>query len=131
MRIPGGSFFVAAIILLGSITCYGQTNLRKKTDIDDNWKFRFGHAADPARDFNYSTATIFSKSGGAARTAIDPRFNDSAWRTLNLPHDWAVELPFQYSPSGDVESHGYKPVGGLFPETSIGWYRKHFTIAAI
>ena len=26
-------------------------------------------------------------------------------------------------------SHGYKPVGGLFPETSIGWYRKHFTIA--
>ena len=27
-----------------------------------------------------------------------------------------------------MESHGYKPVGGLFPETSIGWYRKHFTI---
>ena len=28
-----------------------------------------------------------------------------------------------------MESHGYKPVGGLFPETSIGWYRKHFNIA--
>jgi beta-galactosidase len=26
-------------------------------------------------------------------------------------------------------SHGYKPVGGLFPETSVGWYRKYFTIA--
>ena len=39
-----------------------------------------------------------------------------------------VELPFTYSTSDDVESHGYKPVGGLFPETSIGWYRKHFTI---
>ena len=25
-------------------------------------------------------------------------------------------------------SHGYKPVGGLFPETSIGWYRKHFYV---
>ena len=23
----------------------------------------------------------------------------------------------------------YKPVGGLFPENSIGWYRKHFSIA--
>lgn len=30
----------------------------------------------------------------------------------------------------DVMVHGYKPVGGLFPETSIGWYRKPFTIAA-
>ena len=25
-------------------------------------------------------------------------------------------------------SHGYKPVGGLFPETSIGWYSKHFYV---
>ncbi|MEI7981115.1 MAG: beta-galactosidase GalA, partial [Bacteroidota bacterium] len=32
------------------------------------------------------------------------------------------------SPDFDVQSHGYKPVGGRFPETSIGWYRKHFTI---
>ena len=22
------------------------------------------------------------------------KFDDSKWRTLNLPHDWAVELPF-------------------------------------
>ena len=62
--------------------------------IDDNWKFHFGHAADPEKDFNYSIATIFAKSGGAQNTAIDPRFNDSTWRTLNLPHDWVVELPF-------------------------------------
>ncbi|HVS98233.1 MAG TPA: beta-galactosidase GalA, partial [Puia sp.] len=26
-------------------------------------------------------------------------------------------------------SHGYKPVGGHYPSTSIGWYRKHFTVA--
>ena len=93
-----------------------------------DWKFHFGNAANPEKDFNYSIATIFSKSGGAAGTAIDPRFKDSAWRTLNLPHDWAVELPFENVDNFDVESHGYKPVGGLFPETSIGWYRKHFTI---
>ncbi len=103
---------------------------RKKQSLDENWKFHFGHAANPEKDFNYSIATIFSKSGGAARTAIDPRFKDSAWRTIRLPHDWAVELPFVKVDNFDVMAHGYKPVGGLFPETSIGWYRKHFTIAS-
>ncbi|HEV8286165.1 MAG TPA: beta-galactosidase GalA [Chitinophagaceae bacterium] len=108
---------------------YGQTSPRKKINIDDGWKFHFGHAADPSKDFNYSIATIFSKSGGAAGTAIDARFNDSSWRTLDLPHDWAVELPFVNVQSSEVESHGYKPVGGLFPETSIGWYRKYFIVS--
>jgi beta-galactosidase len=102
-----------------------------KTNFDENWKFQFGHAANPEKDFNYSLQTIFSKSGGAANTAIDPRFKDSSWRTLDLPHDWAVELPFAYVDNFDVESHGYKPVGGRFPETSIGWYRKHFKIAKV
>jgi len=39
-------------------------------------------------------------------------------------------LPFVNVDNRDVDSHGYKPVGGLFPETSIGWYRKHFTISS-
>lgn len=102
---------------------------QRQTNIDEGWKFHFGHAADPEKDFNYSITTIFSKSGGAARTAIDPRFNDREWRTVDLPHDWAVELPFVNVKNFDVMAHGYKPVGGLFPETSIGWYRKHFTVA--
>lgn len=119
-------FFLCA----GSSSSGQSASPRKKISLDDNWKFHFGHAANPEKDFNYSIATIFSKSGGAARTAIDARFKDSAWRTLNVPHDWAVELPFVQVENSDVESHGYKPVGGLFPETSIGWYRKHFTIAS-
>jgi beta-galactosidase len=103
---------------------------RRHINFDDNWRFAFGHAASAEKDFNYGLRTIFSKSGGAAGTAIDPAFKDSTWRTLNLPHDWAVELPFVNSSSFEVESHGYKPVGGLFPETSIGWYRKHFKVQA-
>jgi len=102
---------------------------RKKINFDEGWKFHFGHAGDPSKDFNYGLATIFSKTGGAQRTAIDTRFNDSAWRNLDVPHDWAVELPFVNVNNFDVMSHGYKPVGGLFPETSIGWYRKHFTVS--
>jgi beta-galactosidase len=110
-------------------TIFSQQGVRKKINIDEDWKFHFGHAAQPEKDFNYSIATIFSKSGGSHKTAIDAKFNDSSWRKLNLPHDWAVELPFVNSKSFDVTSHGYKPVGGLFPETSIGWYRKHFSVA--
>ena len=101
---------------------------RKKINFDDNWKFAFGNANDPAKDFNYSIATIFAKTGAAQKTAIDPKFNDSNWRKLSLPHDWAVELPFANSPSFDVQSHGYKPVGGGYPETNVGWYRKKFTV---
>ncbi|MBL7701991.1 MAG: glycosyl hydrolase 53 family protein [Ferruginibacter sp.] len=101
---------------------------RKKINFDDDWRFAFGNANDPAKDFNYSIATIFSKTGAAQKTAIDPKFNDSGWRKLSLPHDWAVELPFANSKSFDVQSHGYKPVGGDYPETSIGWYRKKFIV---
>lgn len=120
------------LILLFMLNCFfsfsQEVSVRKRTNMDNDWKFHFGHAADPSKDFNYSITVIYSKTGGAQRTAIDPRFRDSAWRTLNLPHDWVVELPFENSPHGEVESHGYKPVGGWYPATSIGWYRKHFRV---
>jgi len=105
-----------------------QKDERQKIRMDDNWKFSFGHAEDPARDYNFSLANIFKKTGEAVGTAVAPDFDDSNWRTLNLPHDWAVELPYQKSDNPDVMAHGYKPVGGHFPETSIGWYRKRFNI---
>ncbi|RYD88693.1 MAG: glycoside hydrolase family 2, partial [Sphingobacteriales bacterium] len=101
---------------------------RQQRSLDEGWRFHLGHAADPAKDFNFGTEAIFSKSGRTTGTALDAKFNDSSWRKLNLPHDWAVELPFVNVNNFDVQSHGYKPVGGLFPETSIGWYRRRFTV---
>lgn len=123
------SLFLLGFLLFVCCHIYAQSP-RKKISLDEDWTFAFGHAADPEKDFNYGIATIFSKSGGAAGTAIDPSFNDKGWRKLNLPHDWAVELPFAYVDNFDVQSHGYKPVGGLFPATSIGWYRKQFNVAS-
>ena len=117
-----------ALIIIGFALNSFNANAQKKLNFDEEWKFHFGHAANPEKDFNYSTVTIFSKSGGAAKTAIDPKFVDSTWTSVNVPHDWAVELPFENSPNFDVESHGYKPVGGYYPDTSIGWYRKHFIV---
>lgn len=102
---------------------------RAHISFDDDWKFHFGHAADPHQDFNYGLTSIFSHSGKTDSTALNPHFNDSSWRTLQLPHDWAVELPFENSIDPDVMAHGYKPVGGHYPATSVGWYRKHFRVS--
>jgi len=59
---------------------------------------------------------------GDAPGADQPGFADSAWRALDLPHDWSVEGPFaQDEPSGGA--------GGNAP-TGIGWYRKRFRAPA-
>ncbi len=118
--------FLILIIVMSFSCAFGQGRLHR--NFDNDWKFQLGHASNAAKDFNYTIANIFSKSGKAEQTAIDAKFNDSGWRNLDLPHDWAVELPFVESKNFDVVSHGFKPVGGLYPETSIGWYRKHFTV---
>lgn len=48
-------------------------------------------------------------------------YNDKTWRTLDLPHDWAVEGDFMATaPSGAS--------GGALPG-GIGWYRKHFNVS--
>ncbi|MEI7983063.1 MAG: hypothetical protein WCI71_15540, partial [Bacteroidota bacterium] len=92
--------FLFIVIPGGRITAQSGAG-RKTVLFDQNWKFHFGHAGDPSKDFNYRVANIFSKSGKAENSAIDPKFDDTAWRTLDLPHDWAVELPFVNSPDFD------------------------------
>jgi beta-galactosidase len=69
---------------------------RTVADFDNDWRF----------------------SKGDFPNAAVPAFDDSAWRLLNLPHDWSSEGPFglQYA-SGT----GFAPGG-------IGWYRKHFRL---
>ncbi len=100
-----------------------------RISFDKGWKFHLGNASDPAKDFNYGVANLFAKTGKADGTPADPKFNDSAWQNINLPHDWVVYLPFQNSKNDDVTAHGYKPVGGLFPDNSVGWYRKSFAVS--
>jgi beta-galactosidase len=114
-------------LILFSNTVFSQSP-RKHINFDNDWRFALGHAADASKDFNYTIANIFAKSGKAENTAIDPKFDDQGWSTVQLPHDWAVALPFEFSPNFDVMAHGYKPVGGLYPQNSVGWYRKHFTV---
>jgi len=100
---------------------------REKLLFDFGWRFTFGNGIDPTKDigFGYGQGD-FAKTGEFNFSKA--KFDDSKWRTLNLPHDWAVELPFVNDP--EQMSHGYKPLGRRYPETSVGWYRREFEIPA-
>lgn len=50
------------------------------------------------------------------------KYNDTKWRTLNLPHDWSIEGSF--SDTYPTTYHEAALPAG------IGWYRKTFTIPA-
>lgn len=93
------------------------------------WRFALGNSCDPSKDFGEGTAyfSYFAKAGGHEGEVEGESFgfDDRAWRVIDLPHDWALELPFDSSGSS---SHGYKPLGKRFPGTSIGWYRKSFFV---
>ncbi len=74
-------------------------------------------AAERRVSFNESWRFLKADAPGAELSAFD----DSAWRALNLPHDWAIEGPFDSK---------YNPETGGLPIFGIAWYRKHFTVPA-
>src|SRR6476659_5050570 len=98
---------------------------RERLLFDFGWKFFQGHATDPRRDLGFGMGQgDFAKSGEF--WFATQKFDDLKWRSLDLPHDWAVELPFVRDE--EQQSHGYKPLGRRYPETSIGWYSRTFDV---
>jgi len=102
---------------------------RERLLLDFGWRFHFGHADDPSRDFGYGSAGAgnFQKTGNFL-PACSMAYDDGNWRSLDLPHDWAVELPFQNDP--DLLNKGFFPLGRKYPATSVGWYRRVFELPA-
>lgn len=119
-----------ATALMLTLNITSQTSVRETIRLDQGWKFAFGNAADPKKDFgcgteyfNYLTkANSIHNEGPYAM-----KFNDADWQEVSIPHDWATTLP--YAPEAS-HSHGYKTVGYKYPETSVGWYRKVINIPA-
>jgi beta-galactosidase len=67
---------------------------------------------------NFNAGWTFQKADATGAEA--PEFDDAAWRTVSLPHDWAIEgVPEKDAPEGQ---------GGGYFRTGIGWYRKHFAL---
>lgn len=116
------------VCLIHAVGAQAHTTARETIRLNEGWKFAFGHAADPKKDFgcgteyfNYLTkANSIHNEGPYAM-----KFDDTAWQEVSIPHDWATMLP--YAPDAS-HSHGYKTVGYKYPETSVGWYRKVITI---
>lgn len=99
-------------VLWGIIVClnfvawcaWGQ---RSVSDFDRDWRFaRFGLQADGTRLPEPDSLEAYET-------------DDTGWRKLDVPHDWAIEGPFR------IELEGYT---GKLPWKGIGWYRKHFNV---
>ncbi len=103
-RLPlGGLLFLglAACVSRATNTPAGitvPTEARAVTSFDSDWRFDLG---DPL-------------------SAQDAKFDDTAWRRLDVPHDWSIEGTIDKDNSSGRS-------GGFFP-AGIGWYRKHFTL---
>ena len=116
---------IAAALLFTTVNAWAGKEL-----FNNDWKFATGNAASMQKDFTHGTEyfTYFSKvnSNDHNRGPAWNGFDDTGWKTVNLPHDWAVDLPYSREAS---HSHGYKCIGWKYPENSVGWYRKHFFIS--
>jgi beta-galactosidase len=80
------------------ITNVSSNNNERKQSFDANWKFNRGDVAG----------------------AEAANFNDSSWRTLDVPHDWSIEQDF----NKDSAAGGT----AAFLDGGTGWYRKSFTM---
>jgi beta-galactosidase len=89
---------------------------REHLSLDTNWKFHLGDDWPNASD---------RASSGTGSGPASEYFSDFYWRTVNLPHDWAVDLPFDWAADG---SHGFKTLGRSYPSNSIAWYRRNFDL---
>jgi beta-galactosidase len=89
------------VILLCILQSCGsvKTTYRTTENFDNNWKFFLGNIEN----------------------AQDTIFDDSKWRTLNVPHDWSIEGEFS-------DKNPASPGGGALPG-GIGWYRKAFSLS--
>ena len=96
MKMKRLKWMVAALLALATGASYAQVSFGRAELFNDGWLFRLGDDT----------------------TAVAPAFDDSGWRSLQLPHDWSIEG--QLSPTL-ASCTGFLPGG-------IAWYRKHFTI---
>jgi beta-galactosidase len=94
--------FLALLMLLASCepgtTTHQASRARHTVSFNDDWRF----------------------SLTADEQAVFPLFDDSSWRSLDLPHDWSIEGSFsETAPAG---------VGGGALPGGVGWYRKTFNL---
>jgi beta-galactosidase len=104
------------LMVLLAVASHAQAAPRERLSLDQGWLFHQGDVATPpikGHGASYNSA----KAGGVTGAAATD-FDDSGWRRLDLPHDWAVEGGFD---ANENISQGYRRRG-------IGWYRRYFPL---
>ncbi|MEJ6981783.1 glycoside hydrolase family 2 TIM barrel-domain containing protein [Pedobacter sp. P351] len=87
------------LVLACGIPSLTSAQARNIVSFDSNWQF------------------LKSDATGAEK----PLFDDKKWRTLDVPHDWSIEGPYDKA-NPTARGGGYLPAG-------IGWYRKTFSLS--
>ena len=135
-----------AIALL-TIAARAADSPREKLLLDPNWRFSNGDPEKIGNLFDYPEAELSKQNAASEEKAnalsrnrpddvktniggdvswVQPGFDDSKWRTVNLPHDWAIEMPFNRLANTNKGSRQLGDKDG----TGIGWYRRHFDVEA-
>lgn len=102
--------------LLAFVALGASAAPRERLSLDEGWRFLQGDVPLPA--IKGHGASYANAKAGEAQGPANADYDDSQWRRVKLPHDWAVEGPFQ---AEQDRGQGYRPRG-------IGWYRRYVTL---
>jgi beta-galactosidase len=98
MKITSARVLLSVHLLLAAASlnlfAAGANSPRERLLLDTGWKFHLGN--------DWGIGQNLAKAGTGSGPA-NVWFGDASWRTVNLPHDWAVELPFDKTADG---AHG-------------------------
>lgn len=101
----GISFCVAFFSLFLQVPLASAQSAGWQKPLSDNWKFWLG----------------------GAQGAEKPEFDDSQWRTVQIPHDWSIEdIPGTHSP---FTPHAIGQASTGFTIGGTGWYRHSFSLS--
>jgi len=90
---------------------------RTEQPLNQNWRFAKGDIPEASQE----------------------NYNDGKWQPVDIPHDWAIDGPFDRSNdlqrvtvTQNLEKHASEKTGrtGGLPYVGVGWYRTHFSISA-
>ncbi len=133
-------FFISLIFVLiwgQNGVCSETSVVRERININRDWRYQENDPVGVDSALHYfrlkpyllpcaNNFIIFGKkhrrpegNPGGNIAYVSSDFDDSGWRQLNLPHDWAIEGPFNIDYMGST---------GKLPYWGIRWYRKTFEL---
>lgn len=114
--LSGSALILLVTSLFTALSSYGQN--RVEIALTDNWKF----------------------FRGKNEQAFEKKYDDRSWKTVTVPHDWAISGPFDkeidkqvvaITQNGETKPTEKTGRTGALPYTGEGWYRNSFKVPAL